>query len=63
MKKFIVRCCYECPFLRCDGNSMLYCMEKFVLDELNYPEKTYQIEDGTELPEWCPLEDLEDDTQ
>jgi hypothetical protein len=38
-------------------------MEKFVLDGFNYPEKTYQIEDGTELPEWCPLEDLEDDTQ
>jgi hypothetical protein len=32
-------------------------MEKLVLDEFNYPEKTYRIDDGTELPKWCPLED------
>jgi anaerobic ribonucleoside-triphosphate reductase len=56
MKKFVrkINCCYYCDYrmtTNCRDNFCIACNRKNI-----------EVNIFKEIPDWCPLEDLEDDT-
>ena len=47
--------CFDCPYMRWDDNERKYYCDKM-------PGMSFTYIDGIEfIPDWCPLEDAEDD--